>query len=215
MLTLHDYFRSGASHRVRIALHLKGLPFTRQPIDLRTGAHKLAPYRALNPQGLTPALVLENGATLTQSGAIIEWLEETFPDPPLLPSDPVARAQVRAIAAIVACDIHPLGNLRVLKYLQDDAGRTAEQVAAFATRWIREGFDAMEALIAQGPGGPWSWGETPGLADIYAASQIYAATARYGFDMSPYPRLRAIDAAAGAHPAFQAAHPMVQSDAAP
>lgn len=209
MLVLHDYWRSGTSHRVRIALELKGLAYRRVPIDLRAKAHKQAPYLNLNPQGLVPALVTADGMTLTQSPAILEWVEETYPEPPLLPKDSAARARVRAMAALVACDIHPLGNLRVLEAVracgQDDAG-----VAAWAVRWIREGFDALEALM-DGPG-PWCWNGRITLADCCVVPQIYAATSRYGFDLEPYPRLAALARAADAHPAFQAAHPERHKD---
>ncbi len=214
MLTLYDYFRSGTSHRTRIALHLKGAPFTRIGVDLIADAHKSDAYRALNPQGLAPTLILPDGARLTQSTAIIEWLDEAYPSPPFLPRDPITRARVRAIASIVACDIHPLGNKRVLQWLREEAGQDPKAVAGFAARWTQEGFAAIEALLNEGPGGPWCWGEAPGLADIYVVSQAYAATSRYGVDLSAYPRIAAAVAAADAHPAFQAAHPSAQPEAA-
>lgn len=201
MLTLYDYWRSGASHRVRIALELKGAPYRRVPVDLRLKAHKQADYVGLNPQGLVPTLVTPEGLRLTQSPAILEWLEETHPEPPLLPPAAADRARVRAMAAIVACDVHPLGNLRVLEAVRALGGEDA----AWQTRWIAEGFAALEALM-EGPG-PWCWGDRPTLAECCVVPQLYAATSRYAFDLTPYPRLAALAAAADAHPAFQAAHP--------
>lgn len=212
MITLWSYWRSGAAHRVRIALELKGLSYQIAPVDLRAGAQKSADYRAQNPQGLVPTLEAE-GHRLTQSLAIIEWLEERYPTPPLLPEDPIARAQVRAAAAVVACDVHPLGNLRVLNAVRglgaDDAG-----LAAWARSWIAPGFDALERLLEDaGTEGRFAFGPEPGLADCTIAPQLYAAQDRYGIDLRPYPRLAALDAAAQAHPAFQAAHPLAQPDA--
>lgn len=207
MIVLHDYFRSGASHRVRIGLNLKGAAYERRAVDLRVGAQKAPVYTALNPQGLAPTLVTDDGAALTQSLAILEWLDETIPSPPFLPQDAMGRARVRAIADIVACDIHPLGNLRVVRWLQETAQCDDARIKAFMAVWVKDGFDAIETLIAQGPGGPWCWGSAPTLADICVAPQIYAARSRYDFDMAPYPRLRAVEAAAAEHPAFQQAHP--------
>lgn len=212
MMTLWSYWRSGAAHRVRIALELKGVAYQIAPVDLRTGAQKSADYRALNPQALAPTLEVD-GHRLTQSMAIIEWLDERYPTPPLLPDDPIARAQVRAAAAVVACDVHPLGNLRVLNAVRalgaDDAG-----VAAWARGWIEPGFAALEQLLdAAGMDGPFAFGPEPGLADCAIAPQLYAAQDRYAIDLTPYPRLAALDAAAAAHPAFQAAHPLAQPDA--
>jgi maleylpyruvate isomerase len=212
MLKLYDYWRSGTSHRLRIALALKGLPYTQESVDLVAGGQHAPAQRARNPQGFVP--VLDTGdALLTQSPTIIEWLEETHPEPPLLPRDPLARAKVRAIANVVACDIHPLGNQRVLKYLRDPLGHDDAAIAAWASRWIRDGFDAIEALISDGPGGAWCWGDAPTLADVCVAPQIYAATSRYGIDVSAWPRLAGVDRAAAAHPAFVAAHPTHHPDA--
>lgn len=212
MLKLYDYWRSGTSHRLRIALALKGLDYAQESIDLLAAGQRTPEHLARNPQGFVP--VLDTGeALLTQSPAIIEWLDETHPDPPLLPPDPIARAKVRAIAAAVACDIHPLGNQRVLKYLRDEYGKDEAAIAAWALRWIGDGFTAIERLLADGPGGPWCWGETPTLADVCVVPQIYAAVSRYGLDIRRYPRLAEIDMAAAAHPAFQAAHPTRHPDA--
>jgi maleylpyruvate isomerase len=211
MITLYDYWRSGTSHRTRIALHLKGLSFTHVTVDLRARQHKEPDFLARNPQGLVPALEVD-GVFLNQSPAILEWLEETYPAPPLLPSAPIERAQVRAMAAVVACDIHPLGNMRVLVALGEDYGQPAEKVAGFALRWIEEGFAALDAMAARGPGGPWLWGDAPSLADCCVIPQIYAAQSRYGLDIAAYPRLAQAAAAAELHPAFVAAHPLNQPD---
>jgi maleylpyruvate isomerase len=209
-LTLIDYWRSGTSHRTRIALELKGLGYERRAVDLRAGEQRGADYLALNPQGLAPTLIVD-GVPLTQSPAILEWLEETWPEPPLLPGDPIDRAHVRAIAAAVACDIHPLGNLRVLSYLRHEMAQDDEVVARFARRWIEDGLAAVERLIERGPGGPWAWGAAPTLADCCLVPQLYAAVDRYGTSLSP--RLADVAAAADAHPAFVAAHPRSQPDA--
>ena len=212
MLTLYDYWRSGTSHRLRIALALKGVEYTQVSVDLIAAAQRSDEHLARNPQGLVPVLIADD-ETLTQTPAIIEWLEETYPDPPLLPKDAITRAKVRAIANVIACDIHPLGNQRILNYLrhelkQDDAG-----VAAWSLRWIRDGFTAIEQLLSDGPGGPWCWGDAPGYADACVVPQIYAAVSRYGLDIRHFRRLAEIDMAAAAHPAFQAAHPTRHPDA--
>ena len=209
-MILHGYWRSGAAYRVRIALALKGLAYETQGHDLRTGAQKAADYVALNPQGMVPALQID-GAVLTQSPAILEWLEETPPQPPLLPSDPLSRARVRAMAALIACDIHPLNNLRVGKSLREDFGADQAAVDAWAARWIVPGFTALEALIER-DGQGWCFGDTPTLADACLIPQIYSAH-RFNVPLDAYPRLLAIDAAAQAHTAFIAAHPDRQPDA--
>jgi maleylpyruvate isomerase len=212
MLKLYDFWRSGTSHRLRIALALKGLEHTQESIDLLASAQRSSDHLARNPQGFVPVLETDDGL-LTQSPAIIEWLDETYPEPPLLPRDAYGRAKVRAIAMAVACDIHPLGNQRVLKYLRDEYGKDDAAIAAWALRWIRDGFHAIEQMLADSPPGPWCWGETPTLADCCLVPQIYAAVSRYGLDMRNYRRLAAIDMAAAAHPAFQAAHPTRHPDA--
>ncbi|MGE0828505.1 MAG: maleylacetoacetate isomerase [Hyphomonadaceae bacterium] len=211
-LTLLDYWRSGTSHRTRIALELKGVQYERRPVDLRAGAQAQAPYRAQNPQALVPTLLVD-GRPLTHSPAILVWLEEAFPAPPLLPKDAAARALVRAICAAVACDIHPLGNLRVLKHLREEMGQPEAAVAAFAARWIKDGLNALEALIARHDGEKpsWAFGDAPSLADCCLVPQLYAAEDRYG--IKPPPRLQIIAELAAAHPAFIAAHPKNQSDA--
>lgn len=209
-MILHGYWRSGAAYRVRIALALKGIAYETQGHDLRTGAQKAADYVALNPQGMVPALQID-GAVLTQSPAILEWLEETHPQPPLLPVDPLDRARVRAMAALIVCDIHPLNNLRVGKSLREDFGADQAAVDAWAARWIVPGFTALEALVAR-DGDGWCFGNAPTLADACLIPQIYSAH-RFNVPLDAFPRLLAIDAAARAHPAFIAAHPDRQPDA--
>lgn len=209
-MILHGYWRSGAAYRTRIALNLKGLAYDQQGVDLRQGAQKSDAFLALNPQGMVPALEIE-GAVLTQSPAILEWLEETHPSPPLLPADPVDRAQVRAMAALVGCDIHPLNNLRVGKALRETFAADQAAVDAWAARWIQPGFAALETLVGR-HGAGWSFGDAPTLADCYLIPQVYSAR-RFNLTLDDFPRLAAIDAAAAAHPAFAAAHPDRQPDA--
>lgn len=209
-MILHGYWRSGAAYRTRIALALKGLAFDQQGVDLRTGAQRSGAFVALNPQGMVPALEVD-GAVLTQSPAILEWLEETHPSPPLLPADPVDRAHVRAMAALIGCDIHPLNNLRVGKALRETFGADQAAVDAWAARWIVPGFEALEALVAR-HGAGWCFSDAPTLADCYLIPQIYSAR-RFNVALDAFPRLRAIDAAAARHPAFIAGHPDAQPDA--
>ena len=209
-LVLHGYWRSGTSYRTRIALNLKGLAYEQRTHDLRTGAHKEAGYTAVNPQGLVPALETPVGV-LTQSVAIMEALEDGWPEPPLLPRDPHDRALVRSMVGLIACDIHPLNNLRVLKALREDFGADQPQVDAWAGRWITTGFTALEALVAR-HGAGWCFGKTPGMADCCLIPQIYSAE-RFNTDLAPFPRLLEIAARAADHPAFAAAHPDRQPDA--
>jgi maleylpyruvate isomerase len=207
---LHGYWRSGTSYRTRIALELKGLAYEHRGVDLRAGEQRSEAFLRLNPQGLVPALEVEEGV-LTQSPAILEWIEERWPEPPLLPAEPFARAEVRAMAATVACDIHPLNNLRVLQALKRDLNADEQAVAAWTARWITAGFDALERLIGR-HGKGWAWGEAPTLADCCLIPQVYSAR-RFEVDLEPYPGILAIDARAAEHPAFQAAHPDRQPDA--
>jgi maleylpyruvate isomerase len=209
-MILHGYWRSGAAYRVRIALSLKGLTYDQQGVDLRTGAQRSDAFVALNPQGMVPALEVD-GAVLTQSPAILEWLEEAHPQPSLLPADPLDRAHVRAMAALIGCDIHPLNNLRVGKALRETFGADQAAVDAWAARWIIPGFTALEALVGQ-YGKGWCFGDAPTLADCYLIPQIYSAR-RFNVAVDAFPRLLAIDEAAKLHPAFAAAHPDVQPDA--
>jgi len=206
MLRLHDYWRSGAAYRVRIALHLKGLDFEQVSHDLRAGAQSAPQYRRLNPQGLVPAL--ETGtAVLTQSQAIIEWLDEQYPAPPLMPRDAADRAAVRAMAAVIACDIHPLNNLRVLNAI-DALGADRN---AWGRRWLTDGFDGLEILLAR-HAGQFAFGDAPGMADCFIVPQVHTA-ARFDISPAPWPHLARVAASASAHPAFRAAHPTVQPDA--
>ena len=209
-MILHGYWRSGTSYRTRIALNLKGLAYEQAGIDLRTGAQKSDAFLALNPQGLVPALEAD-GAVLTQSPAILEWLEETHPEPRLLPTSAVARAQVRAMAALVACDIHPLNNLRVLKALRETFDADQDAVDAWAGRWITAGFEALEALIER-HGDGWCFGAAPTLADCCLIPQVYSAR-RFNTPLDAFPRILAIEEKAAGHPAFMAAHPDRQPDA--
>jgi maleylpyruvate isomerase len=209
---LHGYWRSGTSYRTRIALELKGLAYEYRAVDLRAGEHKGDAYRSINPQGLAPTLEVD-GHALIQSPAILEWLEERYAEPPLLPRDAFERATVRAMEAIVACDIHPLNNLRVLKSIRHDLGADDAQQAAWTSRWIGAGFEALEAMIAR-HGGHWSFGDSPTLADCCLVPQINSAR-RFDVDLAPFERIRAIEARAAEHPAFQAAHPDKQPDAEP
>ena len=211
-MILHGYWRSGTSYRTRIALNLKGLAYEQAGVDLRAGRQAEAAFLALNPQGLVPALQTD-GAILTQSPAILEWLEETHPEPALLPSDPVQRAEVRAMTALVACDIHPLNNLRVLKALKQDFGADQAALDVWAGRWITDGFRALEALIER-HGAGWCFGEHPTLADCCLIPQVYSAR-RFNCDLEAFPRILAIDRRAAEHPAFMAAHPDRQPDADP
>ena len=209
-MKLHGYFRSGAAYRVRIALNLKGVAYEQRPLDLRTGAHKDPEFLRLNPQGLVPALVTPRGV-LTQSPAILEWLEEAEPSPPLLPQDPFERAQVRAMAALVACDVHPLNNLRVLQSLRRDLQADEEQVSAWTARWITAGFAALEPMIERWGRG-YAFGEAPTLADCCLVPQVYSAE-RFAVDLTPFPRVMEAAETARRHPAFEAAHPDRQPDA--
>lgn len=211
-LTLYDYWRSGAAYRTRIALSFKGLTYEATPVNLRSRAHKEAAYLALNPQGLTPTLVTPDGP-LTQSQAIFEWLEETHPEPPLLPRGAGDRALVRAMVAVVACDIHPLNNLRVLGALRQDFAASEETVSAWVRRWISQGFEALEAMITRSGDG-FCFGNQPTFADCALVPQVYAAE-RFGLALGPYPRIRGAHAAAAVLPAFATAHPDKQPDAVP
>ena len=208
-LILHDYWRSGAGYRVRIALNLKGLVYSRFTHDLRTGAQSAPSYVAKAPQGLVPALEAQ-GQILTQSLAMIEWLEETYPEPPLLPRAPQARAIVRAMAQTIACDIHPLNNLRVLKTLETDLGAGPDERSRWISRWITDGFHALERLALY-HGGTYLFGDQPSLADCCLVPQIYSAR-RFEVDLTAFPKLLEIEQTASLNPAFRAAEPALQAD---
>ncbi len=210
--TLHSAWRATAPYRVRIGLALKGVEYQYAAVDLIAGEQRAPAYRAVNPQGLTPALDLGDGTVLTQSLAILEWLEETRPTPPILPRSALDRAIVRRMAGIIACDIHPLNNTRVARKLAD-LGLSPEATTGWIQGWITEGFDALEPLVAR-HGGRFAFGDTPGLADCCLIPQVYSAR-RYAVDLRPWPALSAVAHRAGEHPAFQAAHPDRQPDAKP
>lgn len=209
-MKLHGYFRSSAAYRVRIALNLKGLSADHLSHHLRKGEQRDPAFLAINPQGLVPALQDDAGAVLTQSLAIIEWLEETHPQPALLPKDPLRRAKVRAFALVLACDTHPVQNLKVLARLRE-LGLPEEQVTGWAAWANREGLAACEALIAREPG-PFCFGEAPTMADLCLVPQLFNAR-RFGVDVSAYPRLLKAEAAAQAMKAFTDAAPDKQADA--
>lgn len=212
-MKLFDYFRSSAAYRVRIALALKGLAPERTFVHLRHGAQRAGDYLALNPQGLVPALVADDGAVLTQSLAIVEWLDETHPQPPLLPSDADGRARVRAIAQAIACDIHPLNNLRVLNYLTGTLGVSEAQRDGWYRYWVDLGFEALERRLAgERATGRFCHGDAPTLADVCLVPQV-ANARRFAVDLAPYPTIVRIDAACAGVPAFAAAAPMRQPDA--
>lgn len=212
MLQLHNFFRSGSSHRLRIALNLKGLDYQYVAVSLAQQEHQSAAYKALNPQGLVPTLV-DGDTVLTQSPAIIEWLEECHPMPALLPSSPEDRARVRALAALVGCDIHPINNRRVLEYLRNVLGCDDAAVNAWCATWINAGFEALETLLAADTRrGGFCFGTTPTLADVYLVPQVESAR-RFKVDLSPYPTIVAIDQACASLDAFQKAAPAVQPDA--
>jgi maleylacetoacetate isomerase len=201
---LHDYYRSSAAYRVRIALNWKGVDYQRHSVNLAEGEQKDAAYRALNPQGFVPMLEIDDHR-LTQSLAIMDYLDATHPDPPLLPRDPVGAAQVRAMALTVACDIHPLNNLRVLKYLSRELGQSQGARDAWYRHWVTEGLEALEAM-ARTSAGDFLFGDTVTLADICLVPQLYNAR-RFAVAITEYPTLRRVDENANALAAFAAAHP--------
>jgi maleylacetoacetate isomerase len=208
-LTLHSAWRSSAAYRVRIGLNLKGLAYDIAPVNLVANQHQSPAFASLNPQQLLPALEVD-GRVLTQSLAILDWLDETVPAPPLLPADPFDRAQVRAMAQIVASDIHPVNNLRILRALTD-LGVDEPGRQAWIGRWITDGFTALETMVAR-HGAGYAFGETPTLADCCLVPQVYNAE-RFKTDLTPFPALRAVAARCAEHPAFAAAHPNQQPDA--
>ncbi len=213
-MKLYTYFRSSAAYRVRIALNLKGLAYESIPVHLlNSGGEQLQPaYRAINPAALIPALD-DEGSTVTQSLAIIEYLDETRLAFPLLPSDPLGRARVRALALTVACEIHPLGNLRVLKYLVRNLHVSDEAKLEWSRHWVQLGFATLEAHLASDPQtGRFCHGDTPTMADCCLIPQVFNAR-RVDVDMTPYPTVMRIHAACEALPAFFAAHPAQQPDA--
>ena len=211
-MKLYSFFRSGTSHRLRIALNLKGIATDYVAEDLRVDEQQKDAFKAINPQGLVPALHTGE-QVLIQSPAIIEWLEEKYPTPALLPTGADARAHVRALAAMVGCDIHPINNRRILQTLRKQFGADEAAINAWCGTWISEGFDAYEALIAADKTrGRFSFGDTPTLADVYLIPQVESAR-RFNVDMNRWPLISAIDHACGELDAFKQAAPLAQPDA--
>jgi maleylpyruvate isomerase len=210
--TLYGYWRSSAAYRLRIALNLKQIDYKQVSINLKDGEQLAEAWRAIQPQGLVPVLQHED-TRLLQSPAILEWIEESWPQPALLPSNPTDRCIVRGWASMIGCEIHPLQNLRVLKAIAGDLGHGPEGMKAWAQRWMRSGLEALETSVeAASRPGPYLWGEQPSMADIYLVPQMYNAR-RWEVDLSACPTLIAADAAACAHPAFEKAAPENQPDA--
>ncbi len=201
-LVLHDYFRSSASYRVRIALNLKGLDYERVEISLIAGEQRSDAYLELNAQGFVPLLIAD-GETIIQSMAIIDWIDRAYPEPRLIPEDAMPRAVALAQAQVIASDIHPLNNLRVLKYLTRDLGLNETTKDRWIATWIAQGFDALEAMAGEGR---YLGGDRPSIADCCLVPQMYNAR-RFDVPLDAYPRLTEIDAACMAHEAFQRAHP--------
>jgi maleylpyruvate isomerase len=213
-MKLYNFWRSGTSHRLRIALNLKGLSAEYLAVHLGKEEHLQEAFQAVNPQMLVPALELDNGEVLIQSPAIIEWLEETHPTPALLPAGASERARVRALAAIVGCDIHPINNRRILETLRKQFNADETMVNAWCATWISAGFDAYEALLAADPArGAFSFGNAPTVADVYLIPQVESAR-RFKVDLARWPLINAIDQACGELDAFKRAAPAAQSDAA-
>ena len=206
-MDLFTYYRSTSSYRVRIALALKGLAFTTVPVDLLHGEQASAAFRETNPQGRVPVLRLDNGDLVTQSSAIIEYLDERFPHPPLLAESPELRARQRAVAALIGCDIHPLHNVSVLNRLRA-MGHAEIEIAEWIRSWIGEGLAAVEQMVE---GQAFCFGDRPSVADVYLLPQLYAAR-RFNVDLGAVPRLTRVEAHALAQSAFQAAHPDAQPD---
>ena len=209
MLQLYSYFRSSAAYRVRIALNLKGVEYQQIGVNLVKVEQRSKEYLALNPQGMVPSLRLEDGTVLTQSGAILEWLEEAFPETRLHPGDAVERAKCRALYNSIACDIHPLNNLRVLKYLSGELGIGDEQKTAWYQHWIALGFSGLEGQLR---GAPYALGDSLTLVDVCLIPQVYNAL-RFNQDMSNYPRIMGVYLACNELGAFQTAAPDAQPDA--
>ena len=213
-MRLHNFFRSSTSTRLRVALNLKGLDYGYVSYVLRDGETRRPEYLALNKQGLVPTLELDDGTALTQSLAILEWLDDTYPTPPLLPTDAIGRAKVRALAMMIACEIHPLNNLRVLFRLRDQFGADEAAQKEWFTHWVRLTFDALEAeMSASGRTGLYCYADVPGLADVCLYAQVWN-NRRFDIALDPWPTIARIFDALDELPAFRQAAPPRQPDAA-
>lgn len=211
-MTLYSYWRSTTSYRVRAALHLKNIPFDTKPVDLMAGDQHDPAYAALNPGHCVPTLVLDDGTVLTQSLAILDYLDHAYPNRPLLPKDPAARARVLAAAHALAVDVHPVNNLRVALHLRDVYDLPPAQVEAWMRHWMVAGLMTYEAQSSAGA--TYTFGSSPDLADLCLVAQLYNAH-RWGVDLTPFPKVQRIEAACLAHPDIAAAHPDLQPDANP
>lgn len=209
-MKLYSYWRSTTSFRVRAALHLKDVAFEVVPVDLLASAQHEDAYTRLNPAAGVPSLVLDDGAVLTQSLAIIDYLDAAYPNPPLLPDDPIARAKVVAAAHAMAMDVHPVNNLRVVQHLRAAHGATEDAAKEWMVHWAAEGFSSLEAMLCEDT--TFAFGDTLGLADICLVAQAYNAR-RWGMDLSTYLKVHRVETACLAHPAIAAAHPDQQPDA--
>ena len=210
--TLYGYYRSSAAYRLRIALNLKGLERDDIYIHLRKGEQFAPDYVKLNPQQQLPTMIEPNGAVLIQSPAILEYLEEVYPTPPLLPGDPAGRARVRAISMAIGCDVHPVNNLRILKYLREQLGQPEDAVKAWIHNWIELGFNGVEAVLRDGRAGAYCHGDQPTLADVYLAPQVYNAE-RFAYPMERHPEIVRVYGQAQTLDAFANAYPDTQPDA--
>lgn len=211
-MKLYTYFRSSAAYRMRIALALKGLTYDPVFVHLRRKDHKAEDYLRLNPQGLVPTLVDDDGTALVQSMAIIEYLDETRPEPPLMPRDALGRQRVRALAQLVSCEIHPINNLRILQYLKNELGLDDETRDTWYRHWVKEGFDALEVMLGDAATGRFCHGDSPTLADICLVPQVFNAE-RFDTDMTAYPRIKAVHDAMLALPELKGTAPGDQPDA--
>ncbi|MBA84608.1 maleylacetoacetate isomerase [Thalassobius sp. S69A] len=205
------YFRSSSAYRCRIAFNLKGLDYDFESIHLKSGDHKTPQFAAVNPQKLVPALITDDGQELYQSLAIIEWLDETYGGARLIPADKDLRAQVRAFAQVIACEIHPLQNLRVLQYLRNDLAQDEDAVNAWLARWLGDGLQACEDILQKHPEAAYCFGDEPTLADICLVPQVFSAE-RFNVDISHLSRINAIYKQCQSNRAFAAAHPKEQPD---
>jgi maleylacetoacetate isomerase len=210
-MRLHSFFRSSAAYRVRIALNLKGVEYETVPVDLPAAEHRAPGFRVMNPQATIPTLD-DDGTVLWQSLAIVEYLDARFPEPRLIPDEPVARARVQALAQLIVCEIHPLNNLRVLNYLRNELALDDAAVGKWYAHWIAEGFGPLETLVARYGSARHCYGDSLSLADVCLVPQLYNAR-RFNCDLAPYPALVQIGTALESNPAFAAAAPHLQPDA--